>query len=587
MSTHSASRRTARRPRTGWILPAVALLVSLGLSYGAYTLASYSWDQVVSYTSPYADNTGADFSGARPALTDPIPGAQPRRVVLVLIDGLRDDASRTMASISGLRARGADIHLTVPQPSLSYPTWTTIMSGAPQQISGVTTNWYEGPVTVETLLDVAAGSGRRVVVSGPKDLDEMFRASELTTAAATIEWPEGEYASGTIVDNALALDAGIGGADFVFVLLPDVDNAGHDFGGASPEYAEVVAQVDADLTRLIDGLDDGATTFIVLPDHGHIDTGGHGGWDDPAIHTFAALAGPGVANVETDAELADIAPTVAVIAGMQAPLQGTGTAIDAVLSDSNGTAREAEFARATGITLDYIREVSGDDGMQDVTQVETPSDLSALRSSADDQRLAREREARFALFAGALLAALVLAAIIGITSWRALVASLLGVATYAAVYNGLFFGLHRLQWSLSAFNEETMLDAFFNQRMLEAALAGLAACIVAALAYAAMRRAPRGRQSGFAAEWLALGGATILMAQASLALQIAYFLWRWGASVTWILPDFKAAFKYDLDLIQLTALGAAALLGPLVTWLVGRLHPRTRAAARAEAPTSG
>jgi hypothetical protein len=435
-------------------------------------------------------------------------------------------------------------------------------------------------VKVETLLDVAAGSGRTVVVSGPKDLDEMFRASEVATAAVTIEWPEGEYVSDTIVDNALTLDAEAGGADFVFVLLPDVDNTGHDFGGASPEYADVVAKVDADLTRLIDGLDDGATTFVVLPDHGHIDTGGHGGWEEPVIHTFAALAGPGVARAEAEANLEDIAPTVAVLAGLQAPQQGTGTAIGGVLADGNGSTRDAEFVRSAGITLAYVRKVLGDDGVRGIESIGSPADLATLRAEADAGRLADEREGRFALFAGAVLAALIAAAVIGIASWRALVAALVGTAAYAALYNALFFGLHGFAWSLSAFNEETAIDAFFNGRMLEAAIAGLVACLVAALTYAALRKRPRGPQSGYAVEWLALGGATVLMAQASLVVQGAYFLWRWGAAVTWILPDFKAAFKYDLDLIQLTALGAAALLGPLLTWLVGRLHPRTRATER-------
>lgn len=579
MSRTPANLRPARRSVLGWILPVLALTVSLGLAYGAYTLASYSWDQVVSYQSPYTTMSGADFSGVRPALTDPIPDAEARRVVVVLIDGLRDDASRTMSSISGLRARGADVHLTVPQPSLSYPTWTTIMTGAPQQISGVTTNWFEGPVKVETLLDVAAGSGRTVVVSGPKDLDEMFRASEVATATALSEWSYEEYASAGIVDDALALDAEVGGADFIFVLLPDVDNAGHDFGGSSPEYADVVSKVDADLTRLIDGLDDGATTFVVLPDHGHIDTGGHGGWEDPVIHTFAALAGPGVAQAETEALLQDVAPTVAVIAGLQAPQQGVGTAIDAVLADPNGSARDAEFVRSAGITLAYVRKVLGDDGVRGLDSIPAPAELASMRADADAERLADERDSRFALFLGAVFAVVVAAAVIGIASWRALVAAVVGTAVYAAVYNALFFGVHRLVWSLSAFNEETMLEAFFNQRMLEAALAGLAACVVAALVYAGLRRRPRGPQSGYAVEWLALGSATVLMVQGSLVLQVAYYLWQWSAQVTWILPDMQAAFKYDLDLIQLTALGAAALLGPVLTWLVGRLHPGTRRTA--------
>src|SRR5574340_651185 len=114
-----------------WLLPALALVISLGLSFGAYKLAAYSWDQVVSYQSPYTSMSGADFSGVRPDLEEPVPNATARRVVLVVIDGLRDDTSRLMPSISALRARGADVALTVPQPSLSFPTWTTIVSGAP------------------------------------------------------------------------------------------------------------------------------------------------------------------------------------------------------------------------------------------------------------------------------------------------------------------------------------------------------------------------------------------------------------------------------------------------------------------------
>src|SRR5574340_908125 len=137
MARSTESRSAARPAWVRRLLPVLILALSLGLSYSAYRLASYAWDQVVSYESPYTGISGVDFSGARPDLTDPIPEAAPRRIVMVLIDGLRDDASRTMDSLSGLRARGADIRLTAPQPSLSYPTWTTALSGATPQISGV------------------------------------------------------------------------------------------------------------------------------------------------------------------------------------------------------------------------------------------------------------------------------------------------------------------------------------------------------------------------------------------------------------------------------------------------------------------
>ena len=559
-----------------WVVPLLGLATALGVAYFAYTLAGYSWDQVVSYESPYTTMSGVDFSGPRPALSDPIPDAEARRTVLVLIDGLRDDTSRTMPTIEALRARGADVQLTVPEPSLSYPTWTTIMSGAPQQISGVTTNWYEGPVEVETLLDVASASGRRVIVSGPEDLDMMFRASEVASASTLVEWSADEYMSTTIVDNTLALDAAQPG-DLIFVLLPDVDEVGHSDGGASEAYAEVAQRVDADLGRLVEGLDDGATTFIVLPDHGHIDSGGHGGWEEPVVRTFAALAGPGVtAGAQAEARLEDIAPTVTVIAGLQAPLQGVGTAIDAVLADENGSSRDAEFVRAAGVSLAYVRKVLGDRGVIGLESIGSPADLASLRANADEQRLAEERGSRLAVLLGILVAVAVLLAVIGIASWRALVAALAGTVAYAAIYNGLFFLVHRLTWSLSAFNEETMIDAFFNLRMVEAAVAALLGCLVAGLVYVALRPEPRGPHQGYLSGWLSLGLAVILVSQAVLLIQVGVFLWRWGAAISWILPDMGEAFKYDLDLIQLTALGAAAVLAPAVTWAVGRFHPRMR-----------
>jgi len=40
-----------------WIALVVGLVVCLGAAYGAYTLANYSWNQVVDYRGPYAEAT--------------------------------------------------------------------------------------------------------------------------------------------------------------------------------------------------------------------------------------------------------------------------------------------------------------------------------------------------------------------------------------------------------------------------------------------------------------------------------------------------------------------------------------------------
>ena len=121
-----------------------------------------------------------------PAAREGGAAAQPGGVVLVIVDGLREDASRQMTSLDTLREYGSDLTLTAPQPSLSYPNWTTILSGAPQRISGVTTNGFYRRVPVETLLDTARSPpaiGRSS--SGRARLDILYGAVRATRATST------------------------------------------------------------------------------------------------------------------------------------------------------------------------------------------------------------------------------------------------------------------------------------------------------------------------------------------------------------------------------------------------------------------
>jgi hypothetical protein len=163
-------------------------------------------------------------------------------------------------------------------------------------------------------------------------------------------------------------------------------------------------------------------------------------------------------------------------------------------------------------------------------------------------------------------------------SWRAALAALAGAAVYSLVYNGLFFLLHGNGWSLSAFNSEDLIQAWMNTRMIEAALSGLVAVAVAAVIYPMLRGEPKGPSGRYLAGWLTLGPLTVLISQAALAVQVAWFVWAWGVEPIWGMPDLKWGFKFDLDLIQITALGASAVIAPAVSYVVGRYHPCTRAA---------
>jgi hypothetical protein len=557
----------------GWLTLIAALVASLALAAGAYLLADFAWNQVAEYESPFVANELPPPS-AGPVLSD--------RVVLVIVDGLTEETSREMASFESLREYGASLTAITGQPSLSYPGWTTLLSGAPQNVSGVTTNWWEGMVGVETLIDSAVAARRGLVVVGPDSMEELYGAERADGVFLKDWYAEGDdgYRSGELVlatmDLVEANDPGL-----VILHLPDLDDAGHDEGAASERYGDTAARIDADLLGLVDALQDGETTFVFTSDHGHIASGGHGGWEDEAVRTPLVISGGEVAFGSGEVDQADVAPTVAVLAGLPVPRHAIGEALPSVVASASAQAPESARMQRAVFVASYA-ETLGEEAPSVVELAQMDGEeVAAAIADVEDSRLAADRRARVWTGLGAALVAILILVAIGLISWRALVAAGAGALAYYVLYNGLFFLAHGYRWSLSAFNDEALLQTFFNVRLAEAAASGLVAALVAGIVYPYLRKDPKGPSGELLPRWLALGAMTVLVVQATLALQAAWFAWAWGVEVTWILPDLMWGFKFDLDLIQMTALGAAAVLAPLLTWLAGRYHPRVRAAATA------
>ena len=552
-----------------WTAFAAGTVAVLVAAFGAYQLAQYSWAQVVDYKSPYLRARVPET--VAPAASETSGTAMAPRVVLVIVDGLREDVSRKMPALNSLRDRGYDAVVRNDQPSQSTPTWTTILSGAPQRISGVTTNWFTAQVPVETLFDVAERAGAVVAVSAPSSFQDLYGVKRFPNVLLR-DWEYGSYMTGEMVDGAISL-AKESSATLVVVHSPDIDNAGHASGGASKEYLDTALKVDRDISRLVTALQDQRTVFVIVADHGHIDTGGHAGWEREVTDVPAVLAGSPIIISKGRGTQDQIAPTVALLAGLPAPRHATGSPLPAVAHPPRDAGRFAE-QQVNALDL-YSSAVIG----SPVTASSSVAEARARFAVVTDERIARERKERLPAAVSLALLAVAILAVVGVMSWRALVAALSGSVGYYLVYNGLFFLLHGYRWSLSAFNAEEYLKSFFNGRMLEAVIAGVIAVFVAGDVYLVTRADPQRPKGEYLPGWLGLGTATALAVQATLALQVAWYLWRYGAQVTWLLPDLKWAFKYDLDLIQVTALGALAVLGPAAAWIVGRFHPfRTRQA---------
>src|SRR5262245_13549472 len=104
-----------------------------------------------------------------------VPASRPRLVV-VSIDGMRPDSVPAGVTLRALAARGASARVEPVFPTVTYPSHTTIVTGVPPRLHGITTNkpldpldknqngwrWYAEDIAVPTLWQAAMARHRRV-----------------------------------------------------------------------------------------------------------------------------------------------------------------------------------------------------------------------------------------------------------------------------------------------------------------------------------------------------------------------------------------------------------------------------------------
>jgi len=558
--------------RVGKILLLVlVLLILAAVGYQAQNLAVMGWDSVVEYQTPYLTDL------PRGSAAEPLA----RRVVLVLVDGLRLDASQKMPRLNELRQRGADLSVRVGQPSLSYPSWTVIVSGVWQEISGVTTNWYEGEVRVDTIFKAARDAGMPAVVVGGGGWDKLY-GSHLTEFIE-VPWPEGE-------NIPLEAWAQMDGDSYrlavrvlddypeglILVYFGGTDELAHLYGGVSSQYLDEVQRVDGYIGLLAERLDPEKDVLMVTADHGHVDAGGHGGWERSVLHVPLVMVGKAIRHgVYTERLQADIAPTIAALLGIPIPVHAQGRPLVEMLEASaeakgriglNAGLQLVGFydayAQALGVrpfagdVLTRYRErlARGEEGAVSGMWEE----ITARAQAARAKRFWRERLLRLPIALGIALVPL-LYLLLFRRRLRQLLIPLGFALLYFVFYNALFFG-RGYHWSLSAFNSEAQIKAFFNERLLDAALSFVVAGLL--LAFVSWKRPLLQileRMTTFAFFVFYL-----------LLLQVDLFYWLYNIRFSWALPDLKLGFKYYMDLLQMVPTGLLGVilapLGVLIGW---------------------
>ncbi|MEZ4404001.1 MAG: alkaline phosphatase family protein [Kofleriaceae bacterium] len=428
-----------RAASTVWAVIAAAALVVTG-AIGAWRAAVTGADFMYDLEQPRSP-----LARATPTVRDAGTPRLARRVALIIVDGLRLDASRQMPALARLRAIGVDGAARSHYPSWSRPNYVSILTGVPPQASGVRTNRHYTPVVLDTLMDRARAAHLRsasasdnsplpalflrpidpaasdamddvdIDVMDDPESDEALAAAGLALRSA---FDDSRYAPwpGGVIEAARAQLAD--GAELQVVLIGLVDDAGHADGAASDAYRAAVVTADRFVAQIVAGLDLTRDAVVVVADHGHTDRGGHGGLEPEvmAVPLVAAGAGirPGAAPIE--ARLIDVAPTVATLLGVAAPGHGLGRTLTEVL------------------TLDPVAVA-----VRQQADAERQAANRAIVAASTRVTLTRELSRRGLRVAGAIAVGLVL--VIGalwlrrrgglVLAWRTLV---LGVPAFFVVY---------------------------------------------------------------------------------------------------------------------------------------------------------
>jgi len=281
---------------------------------------------------------------AEPALTKPPPRLS-RRVLIVILDGLRLADSYGLPYLDSLRRIGIDAAATSTFPTFSRPNYVTIVSGVPPQWSGVRTNHYNAPVYLDSIMDRTAAAGLTsgylsnyspalpVLFTRPVgEVEERDGRQHYASAFDDmhyVQWPGGFVNASRLLIRS--------GHDLVVMLHKATDEVGHEYGADSEEYRQAAERADEDLANALEGFDFQRDTIIVVADHGHTDSGGHGGLEPEVVEVPLIMAGAGVrpGAVVVNASLIDIAPTAAALLGLPAPGHALGRTLrEALILDA-------------------------------------------------------------------------------------------------------------------------------------------------------------------------------------------------------------------------------------------------------------
>ena len=228
-----------------------------------------------------------------------------KKVLLIGVDGLSStrlgefnlpNHDRLIAD--GLYEEGTTVN---SRPSVSGPGWSDILCGVNNAKHGVINNNFTGsnfnqwPTFLERLEGIDSSLNTVAVVNWEgfdhifynNGIDAYYRPSGNLVAVLDEEVRD-------IAEDILANDH----PDTMYVYFHNVDTQGHAYGGSSNQYRDAAETIDGYIGDLINAVEsrpafnDENWLIMISSDHGHINSGGHGGSSSHELSVYMVISGP-------------------------------------------------------------------------------------------------------------------------------------------------------------------------------------------------------------------------------------------------------------------------------------------------------
>jgi hypothetical protein len=533
-----------RRRNINWFL--IGILGLLVVAIGSYFWANGMISALMEYRSPLAK--------APPTPGETLGAPMTRKVVIVLIDALRYDTSlnaSVMPYLNELRAKGAAVAIMHSRPpSFSAPAWTTLLTGAwpdlnDSQVFNPPDEYTARAFTQDDIFAAAHRSGLKTAVSGYSWFEQMLANSNVDAVFSTIG--EDNAADREVVDAALPWLA----EDYRLVLIhiDQVDYAGHHEGGPrDPRWDAAASRADNLLREIVSQLDLKQDTVIVLSDHGQIDIGGHGGTEPVTLtEPFVAVGAGIIPGTESEVEMADVAPTLAILLGTNIPASSQGRPLFEFLDITPEHSTEILSIvkkQQERLYNSYTRVIGWSATTADTGTAVSSTQL--MMEQARKGRLASERVWRNML---ALFFAIVPGYILIVRREKKALLLFGGALFYLALFNLRYVGFDHKTFGVSSIPGQM---EFILYIAVTAAIALVLAWLLPMFGLRAFRSGARkAAEASLQSVWFVLY---------LLAIPVLLNFSINGVTPTWTLPEFTVQFLGFFALVQCLFVAAVGLL---------------------------